>query len=356
MVPPHNAGGRNIGGEGEAEMAARPGFEEMRRLVSGYSVTIAISAVTELGIPDRLAEGPRDAGALARDTGVNEDFLRRVLRYLASEGVFEQRADGAFALTPLSQWLRKDVPGSIRPRAIFAGSALSWSAWGGLSTALKSGRSGMEAAFGETLFAHVKSHPEAGAVFNNFMATQTAASNKALLASYSFAGVREMVDVGGGRGALIAGALQAEPGLRGILFDMPEVVASAAPLLAEAGVAERCRVLGGNFFEGLPPGADLYALKFILHDWRDAECVRILGHCRRAMVPEGRVLIIEHIVPDGLAPHFARFMDINMLVMTDGGRERTQQEYERLLRQAGLRLGKAVPTEAGISALECVAA
>ncbi|HEX6120357.1 MAG TPA: methyltransferase [Dongiaceae bacterium] len=336
-------------------MTGKPGFDQMRRLIAGYSVTIAISAVTELGIPDRLAEGPRDAAALAREAGVNEDFLRRVLRYLASEGVFEERPNGAFALTPQSQWLRAGVPGSMRPRAVFAGSAMSWSAWGSLLAAMKVGRSGMEAAFGETVFAHVKTHLDAAAVFNTFMATQTAASNEALLASYSFAGVREMVDVGGGRGALIAGALRAEAGMRGILFDMPEVVASAPPLLAEAGVADRCRVVGGDFFQEVPQGADLYALKFILHDWSDAACVRILTNCRRAMVPGGRVLIVEHIVPDGAAPHFARFMDINMLVMTDGGRERTQQEFERLVRPAGLRLGKVVPTEVGISALECVA-
>lgn len=337
-------------------MQSRSGLAEMRRLISGFSVTIAISAVAELRIADHLSEGPQTSSHLARLSGADEHFLRRVLRYLASEGVFEEQDGDVFALTERSRWLRSDVPGSLRPRAVFAGSALNWTAWGNLLKSMATGTSGVQAAFGETLFDYVKSHPDAAATFNTFMAEQTAASVEALLSAYSFAGVRKMVDVGGGRGALVAGVLQACAELRGILFDMPEVVATARPLLERAGVTDRCEVIGGDFFEALPAGADLYALKFILHDWPDADCIRILKNCRQAMAPGGRVLVVEHVVPEESGPHFSKFMDVNMLVLTSGGRERTRQEFTQLLAAAGLQLRGLVSTAIGVCVLECVSA
>lgn len=340
----------------ETQKASPPGMAELRKIISGYSLTIACAAIAELSIADHLKKGPKSAAELAGICGVDEDFLRRVLRYLASEGVFEQQAADRFALNDVSHWLRSDIPGSMLPRAAFAGSNLAWGAWGNLLRAVETGKSGMEMAFGETLFEYIKHRPEAEATFNNFMAGQTTASVKALLSGYDFSGTREIVDVGGGHGALVAGVLRAHPAMHGTLFDMPEVVAHAAPLLQSAGVASRCRVVGGDFFKWMPTGADLYAVKFILHDWRDAECVSILKQCRAAMADGGRVLIIEHLVPDGTGPHFAKFMDVNMLVMTDGGRERTQGEFERLLAAADLRLRQVFPTAMGINALECVAA
>jgi predicted O-methyltransferase YrrM len=158
----------------------------------------------------------------------------------------------------------------------------------------------------------------------------------------------------GGRAALVAGALRACAGLRATLLDLPEVVAAAHPLLERAGVAGRCRVIGGDFFEAVPAGGDLYVLKFILHDWSDRDCVRLLRNCRRAMAPGGRVLVVEHVVPEQPGPDFARFMDISMLVFTSGGRERTRQELEQLLAKAGLRLRSLVPTAIDLCALECV--
>jgi spermidine synthase len=328
---------------------------EMGRLVVGFSVSIAVSAVAELRIADHLANGPKTAYDLARLSGADEHFLRRVLRYLASEGVFAEQAGDVFALTDRSQWLRSDVAGSLRPRAAFSGSALSWTAWGRLLDAVRTGTSAFRLAYGQGLFDHARSHPDAAATFNAFMAEQTAASVRAVLEAYSFAGVRDMVDVGGGHGALVAGVLRAHADLRGVLFDLPEVVATARPWLERAEVADRCRAIGGDFFEAVPTGADLYALKFILHDWPDAECVRILRNCRQAMAPGGRVLIVEHVVPEVSGPHVARFMDINMLVMTSGGRERTRHEFAQLLAAAGLRLQAVAPTTVGLCVLEGLA-
>jgi predicted O-methyltransferase YrrM len=335
-------------------MQSEASLAEMRRLVCGFSVSIAVSAVADLGIADYLSDGPKTASDLARLSGADQHFLRRVLRYLASEGVFAEQDGGLFALTERSRWLRSDVPGSLRPRAVFTGSAMSWSAWGSLLESLKTGASGIQVALGQSLFEYVKSHPEAAERFNTFMAEQTTASVEALLAAYRFDGVRELVDVGGGRGALIAGVLRAYPGLRGILFDQPEVVATARPLLDRAGVADRCEVVGGDFFKVLPAGGDVYALKFILHDWPDQECIRILKNCRQAMTTGGRVLVVEHVVPEDSGPHFSKFMDMAMLVLSPGGRERTQQEFTELLTAAGLQLRRLVPTAVDLCALECV--
>lgn len=335
-------------------MQAPPGFAEMRRHITGFSLTIAISATAELGIADHLSGGPKTASELARLGGVDEDLLRRVLRYLASEGVFEEQAGDLFALTERSHWLRSDVPGSLRPRAVYTGSATNWTAWCHLLQALKSGTSAFHVAFGEELFEYLRHHPDAAARFNAFMAGQTAASVEAVLAAYDFSGVRELADIGGGRGALLAGVLRANPAMRGILFDLSEAVATALPLLQQAGVADRCKLVGGDFFAAVPEGADLYALKFILHDWTDEQCIRILENCRRAMARGGRILIVEHLIPDDPGPHIARFMDINMLVHTHG-RERTRQEFERLLAAAGLQLRHVAPTSIGLSTMECMA-
>ena len=337
-----------------ASMQSDPSFFEMRRVIAGFSLTMAIGAVADLKIADQLKDGPKTSSDLARLSGVDEHFLRRVLRYLASEGVFAEENGDVFALTARSQWLRSDVPGSLRPRAVFAGSALNWKAWNSLPASLKSGTSAFQAAFGQSLFDYLKSQPDAAAAFNTFMAEQTAASVAALLDAYSFTGVREVVDVGGGRGALIAGILRAYAELRGILFDMTEVISTAGPLLDRAGIANRCKVVGGDFFTAVPTGADLYILKFILHDWPDTDCIRILENCRQAMVTGGRVLIVEHVVREESGLDFAKFMDLNMLVLSPGGRERTRNEFAQLLASAGLQLRTFVPTAIGLCALEAV--
>lgn len=336
-------------------MLPAPGLAEMRRLITGFSLTIAISAAAELGIADHLVNGAKSVAELARLGGVREDFLRRMLRYLASESVFEERPGDLFALTERSHWLRSDVPGSLRPRAAFAGSRFSWTAWGHLLQSLRTGTSAFRTAFGEDIFDYLKHDATAAATFNSFMAGQTAASVDAVLAAYGFAGVRELADIGGGRGALVAGVLRANAEMRGILFDLPGVIATAGPLLAQAGVADRCGLAGGSFFESVPAGADLYVLKFILHDWSDEDCIRILGNCRQAMAPGGRLLIVEHVIPEESGPHVAKFMDLNMMVMTSG-RERTRREFEQLLSSTGLQLKQVAPTSLGFAVLECVAA
>jgi hypothetical protein len=299
-------------------MPSQTSYAEMRHLMCGFATTAAISAIVELGIVDRLANGPRDVHELARLAGANEDFLRRVLRYLAHEGMLVEEPGDRFALNALSYWLRADVPGSLQPRARFMGSAPCWMAWGKFAQALKSGRSGAMEAFGHSLFDFAKSDPDSAAIFNTYMAAQTKASNQEVLAAYDFSDIKELADIGGGRGALLAGILQAYPKMRGILFDRADVVDAALPLLADAGVAARCRIAGGSFFDEVPAGADAYALKFILHDWPDDDCIRILSNCRQAMAAEGRIVVIEHVVPEERGPDFARYAkptDIGLWVL-----------------------------------------
>lgn len=335
-------------------MQSNSSLIEMRRLISGFSLSIAISAIAELGIADHLADGPQSSAKLAQLCGADEQFLRRVLRYLASEGVFEEQNSDVYALTEKSAWLKSNVPGSLRPRAVFLGSEMNWIAWGKLLQAIKAGTSGVQVAFHQCIFDYLRSHPQVGSMFNTFMAQQTATSVEALLAAYDFTGVRQMVDVGGGHGALVAGVLQTYPDLQGVLFDLPEVVANADNVLEGSGIRDRCTIVAGDFFEKVPADSDLYALKFILHDWSDAECIRILQNCREAMAPSGRVLVIEHVVPDESGPQFAKFLDIHMLVLTSGGRERNRQEFMELFAAAGLQLKRMVPTPIGLYALECV--
>jgi hypothetical protein len=329
-------------------------FLEMRRVVTGFAPAMAVSVIARLGIPDLLADGPRSATSLAVESGAEEVFLRRVLRYLASEGILSEEG-GEFGLNGASKWLRTGIPGSLSPRAAFAGGPTNWAVWGKMLEAVKAGRSAMEIAFGQGLFEYLGQNPAAAAEFNNFMVDQTRASVGAILKAYPFDSTRVLADIGGGQGALVAGVLKNYPDITGILFDLPQVIAAGAAAVHAAGMQDRCKTVAGNFFEEVPQGADTYALKFILHDWPDERCVSILKNCRRAMPEEGRVLIIEHVRPDKASPHIANFMDMQMLVITSGGRERTVAEFQSLLAAAGLVARRTVATDIGLSVLECAA-
>jgi hypothetical protein len=227
-----------------------------------------------------------------------------------------------------------------------------WQAWGDLSNSVETGQSGFEHIYGMPLFEYFRNNPKAAAIFDDAMTNRSRQIDAAVLAAYDFSGIQRLVDVGGSRGALLASILAAHPDMRGVLCDLPEVVNGAPPLLVAAGVMDRCEIVGVDFFESLPPGGDAYLLKHILHDWDDEHAVAILKGCHRAMTPGARLLVVEIIIPPGNNPSFGKLLDLLMLVMFNGGPERTQGEYTALLAAAGFDLMRVVPTGSLANVLE----
>jgi hypothetical protein len=338
--------------ESNAESAAT----NLRRLIIGYRLSQAISVAAQLGVADLLRNGPQSAEELARRTGAHPRSLYRVLRLLASEGLLAEGEDEKFHLLPLGEPLRADIPGSLRHRAIFDNAAANWRAWGDLIYSVKTGEPAFNHVWHAGLFDYVNQDVELAASFNGLMAAQTIAVSKAVLDAYDFSGIDTLVDVGGGYGALLASVLEAHPSMHGVLFDLPHVVVEGQSRLAAGGLAARCTAVGGSFFDAVPEGGSAYVLKFVLHDWDDERCRGILSNCRRVVPVDGRLLIIEAIIPPGNAANYAKYMDLMMLVATEGGRERTQPEYRHLLDATGFRLARVVPTTSDVCLIEALVA
>jgi hypothetical protein len=325
--------------------------EQLRRLGMGFQVSQAIHVAARLGIADLLLDGPRTSDELAAATDTHADSLYRLLRALATIGVLHEQPRGRFALTPMGERLRSDVEGSFAGWARFMGRPYFWEAWTALEHSVRTGENAFRAVHGTDVWTYRSQHPDESAIFDGAMASRTGAANCSILAAYDFSRFGIVADIGGGNGTLLAALLAANPQMRGILFDQPHVVAGAADVLAP--VANRCKVVGGSFFESVPGAADAYLLKWIIHDWEDSESVAILSACRAAM-DGGSVLVIERIVgPPNEDPDTA-FSDLNMLV-APGGRERTLGEFERLFAAAGLALQGTTSTASGNHVIEASA-
>ena len=296
-----------------------------------------------------------DVAELARRTESNPDGLYRVLRVLASAGVFEAHAEQCFANNELSAFLRADVQGSVRPQALWFNDVSGWAAWGRLDHSVRTGKPAFDEVFGSDIFTWLESHASSFTSFQRAMTGLSLASGNAVAAAYDFASVRKLVDVGGGHGALLSLIMDHFPNLRGVLFDRPEVIQSAGDVLKRGGHAADIETVAGDFFKGVPAGADAYILKHIIHDWDDEHCIQVLSHCRRAMDPGGRVLIADFVLSDRPEAALSKWIDLEMLVMTPGGRERTEPEFSSLLARAGLRLGRVIPTASPVSVLEAFA-
>jgi O-methyltransferase domain/Dimerisation domain len=331
--------------------------ESMLGLISGYWVSQCLFVVAKLGVADALARGPRAPDAIAQQVGAHAPFLRRVLRALASVGVFAEDAKGRFRLTPLAETLRSDRPGSLRDFTRMMVDDYNWQAWGALEHGVTTGALAFDHVHGQPVFAYLARHPEQERVFAASMASISGTENAAVARAYPFGKLRQLVDVGGAHGHLLAAILRRHKKLRGVLYDQPQVVAGAAQsgFLAGADLAGRHEVRGGSFFDAVPAGADGYVMKYILHDWDDAKCLRILGYCRDAMAENGRVLVVDHVIPKGNGANWGKLLDINMMVLP-GGQERTREEFRDLFARAGLRLARVVPTACPLSILEAVRA
>lgn len=312
-----------------------------------------IFVTAKLGIADLLAEKPQTAEELARKTETHAPSLYRVLRTLASAGIFAENSDGKFELTPLAELLRSDAPSSMRDFAIMIGSQWIWQAWNELLYSVQTGEVAHEKVQGMSSFEFFAQNEEAGRIFNRAMTGFTLMSAPAIVEAYDFSGFNKLVDIAGGHGLLLTAILKANPHLQGVLFDLPFVIEGAGELLEKEGAANRIEKISGDFFESVPAGADAYMMKHIIHDWDDASSIKILQNIRQAMNANGKVLIIEMVVPEGNEPHPAKALDLVMLTM-EGGKERTAEEYRQLLAAADLRLTRIIPTRSPYSIVEAV--
>ena len=324
----------------------------MSQMLFGTLLQQAIYAATKLGVADLLAEKARSAGELAAATATHSTSLYRLLRTLASVGIFAENADGKFELTPLAELLRSDVPNSMRDFALLMGGAWHGRIFSELLHSVETGETAQKKAFGAELFQYLAENKDDAEIFNRAMTSHSLAAVPAIVAGYDFSGIEKLVDIGGGQGILLAGILKANPRLRGILFDMPSVIEKQSELLEKEGVADRAEKIGGDFFKSVP-AADAFILKHIVHDWTDEQNVRILRNIRSAMNENGKILIVEMVVPESNQPSPSKILDLQMLIGT-GGKERTAKEYQTLLEAADFRLTNVIPTRSPLSIVEAV--
>lgn len=332
----------------------KPAAEVMRDLATSYGVPRMLLAMARLEVADVLAKGPLKAEAIAAKVGAHPPFLKRVLRALVSVGVFSETSDGRFGLNPLARTLLKDQPGTMRDFVLMIADDYHWKVWGELDYALKTGGNVFEQVHGVPAFAYLQARPEKERTFMGAMANISGTENPAVAAAYPFGRLKLLIDVGGAHGHMLATILRRHKKLKGILYDQPQVVAGAARsgFVTAPELRGRCEVIGGNFFETVPEGADGYIMKYIIHDWDDEKSLRILGNCRDAMAAGGRVLVVDNVIAPG--NDWGKLLDINMM-LGPGGQERTRGEFETLFRRAGLKLTRIIPTRCDLSIVEGVA-
>jgi hypothetical protein len=323
----------------------------LTQLVFGKCLAMAVSVAAKLRLADLLADGPMPLADLARKTNTHAPSLYRLLRALAGAGVFAEQADGRFALTPMGEYLRTGVKGSLRGIADYCGSDWSWRPWGQLLETVRTGRTAFDTIFGEQVFDYLAKHPDESAVFNEGMTGFASNIAPAVAEAYDFSPFKTVVDVGGGHGVLLNTILQAYPGVNGIVFDAPHVVVGAEDAIRNAGLTGRCRAVGGDFFRGVPAGGDAYLMKHIIHDWPDDKAATILRNCRKGVNPGGKLLLVEAVLAPGNAADLGKVLDLEMLVVASG-LERTEGEFRQLLAGAGWRLTRVLPTKSPTQIVE----
>jgi ubiquinone/menaquinone biosynthesis C-methylase UbiE len=319
--------------------------------ITGFWSSRAVYIIAKLGIPDLLTDGAKSAEELASATDTHAPALYRILRALTSLGILNSPGENKFSLTPVSELLVTNAPGSMRWFIVSELGEEHYPAWGNLMHSVKTGEIAFDNHFGKDIWAYFKENPEMGALFYDSMSGMTRIANESIMEAYDFSPFKKVVDVGGGHGALLTSILKGTPEASGILFDSEEVTSGARPKIEEAGIANRCEVVAGNFFEAVPAGGDVYVMKWIIHDWNDELSITILKNIRKQISPNGRVIIFDTVVPDTNEPDFSKFFDLNMLVMT-GGKERTAKEFEVLLNASGFRLVRIIPTETPTAIIE----
>ena len=323
----------------------------MLQMITGGWVAQMISVAAKVGIADALSDGPRTSEEIAQAVSAHPPSLYRLMRSLASFGIFSEDESGNFELTPMGELLRSNVEGSMRAMAIMNGEDWCRKSWTNLLYSIQTGDNAFKHVLGMSTFEYFAQNKEAGAIFDATMTNVTRANLGAVLDAYDFSAFDTVVDVGGREGLLIAGILKREPSVKGILFDLPHAAERAAAYLKEEGLASRCEAVSGDFFKSVPEGGDVYLLKRVIIEWDDDNALKILKSCHKAMASTARILLLDPIMPPRNAPGFGKILDIEML-LKEGGRIRTKTEHQKLLEGAGFAVTRFIPTESFITIIE----
>ncbi len=323
---------------------------QIAQFLSGYWISQAVHVAAKLGIADLLEGGAKTADELAPATGTHARSLYRLLRALASVGVFTEDSEKRFGLTPVGDCLRINAPGSQHAMAVMMGEE-HFQSWGALLGSIQTGETAFDKIYGKPIFDYLGEHLEKAKVFDAAMTSIHGRETQAMLGAYDFSEFHVLADIGGGNGSNLIEVLKRYPKLRGILFDLPHVVERARANLGQAGLLDRCELKGGSFFESIDVQADAYFLRHIIHDWNDEQSTLILKNIHSAMPDKGKLLLFEHVLPPGDAPSFGKLLDLNMLLLP-GGQERTAEEYRALYKSAGFMLDLIVPAHDDMSVIE----
>ena len=333
-------------------MTTVPPQARLGQMITGYWTSQAIYAAAKFAIADLLTDGPKSVDDLASATGTKPELLYRLLRALASVGIFAEHDSKRFSLTPLAERLRSDVAGSQRSLALMMGED-QYRAWGNLADTVETGDNAYEKVFGKPIFDHLVEQPEKARIFDDAMTGIHGRETGAILDAYDFSGINVIADIGGGNGSKITAILQRHSEMHGILFDLPHVVERARPKIEEAGLSDRCQLVDGDFFQAVPSGADAYVMRHIIHDWNDDKSLAILKNCHAVMSRGNKLLLVESVIPPGNDPFMGKFLDLTMMLVP-GGKERTEDEYRELYDKAGFDLATIVPTSTEVSVIEGV--
>lgn len=323
----------------------------LTQMMMGAIAAQVVYVAAKLGISDLLGKGPKTADELASATNTDGASLYRVMRALASLGLYSEEENKTFRLNPTAELLRSDLPNSLRDVAIFMGEDWHWNVWGRTIYSVQTGKPAWPEVHKQDPFGYLEANPDHARIFDRAMSSFSNLAAKAVAEAYDFSGVKKLVDIAGGQGRLLGGILESNPSMQGVLFDLPHVLEAATEVMSRSSAADRIELVSGDFFKSVPSGGDAYIMKHIIHDWDDERAIAILKNIKSAMNSGGRVLLVESVLEPANQPDFGKLMDIEMLV-SPGGKERTEEEYEELFEKAGLRLNRIVKTQSPYSVIE----
>lgn len=330
----------------------------MLQMLGGFRVARSIYVAAELGVADLLADGPKSIDELAQATATHGPSLYRVLRALAGVGLFAEDESGRFSLTPPAEFLQTDFPDSVRSSVMLFGEEWHWRLWGDLLYSVKTGEPAFEHLYEKGFFEFYNEDPEFAKTSSESKTSMVSRASASLLANYDFSSIAKVVEIGvaGGYASTLISLLKANPNIKGVLMDFPPVVSGAKPLIEAAGLAERCELIAGNCVESVPSGGNAYILMFVVHNWDDERAIKILKNCHQVMAEEDKLLLVEMIMPKGNDPFVGKLVDLESLLLTPGGYERTEAQYRSLLDAAGFKIAQIIPTQSANSIIEAVRA